>query len=167
MIRYVIPLALSLALAAPAASLAGSERKITGAAYSFSATTGALSQSKGTGSLRKTGDFPAIVRGRIRARTFASRVLTWSVDRRTPSESPQIPRTTLVLGVRVTSSVGGCRVGTRGRVTLVDWDERLANGRRSDRVSVRFPAGSCRAYGGTWSNTRSNERVRVEISLRF
>jgi hypothetical protein len=69
--------------------------------------------------------------------------------------------------VRVTSSVGGCRVGTRGRVTLVDWDERLANGRRSDRVTVRFPTGSCRAFAGTWSNTRGNQRVRVEISLRF
>ena len=167
MIRCALVISLAFVLALPGAALAAPDRTITRATYSFSAAAGPLSTSKGSGNVRKTGDFLAVVRGRAREKTFASRVSLWSVDRRTPSARPATPKTTLVLTVEVTSSLGGCRVGTRGTVTLVDWNRKLDNGRSSDRVRVRFPAGSCHAFSGTWSNASGGARVRVEIAVRF
>jgi hypothetical protein len=156
------------AFAVPGTSSGSPARPITGAWYSFNASDGPASTSKGSGVLRKTGDFLAVVRGRRGSKTFASRVSLWAVDRRTPTTPPRTPprtpKTTLVLTVRVTSSIGGCRTGVRGTVTLVDWNRALGNGRTSDRVSVRFPAGPCRVFSRAWSNG-SGDRVRVAISL--
>ncbi len=140
-------------------------KSITGARYTFMASAGAASISKGTGNLRKAGEFLAVVRGRRAARTFASRVTLWSIDRRTPTDAPRVPKTTLVLTVRVISSIGGCRAGTRGKATVVDWNRKLDNGKTSDRVNVRFPAGSCRSLAGRWTNVNGG-RVRVAIAVR-
>jgi len=153
-----------VALVAAASSPASPARPITGAEYSFSATAGPTSIAKGSGELRKRGAFLAVVRGRQGSKTFRARVTLWTVDRRTPTTAPRTPKTALVLTVRVESAIGGCRVGVRGTVTLVDWNRKLANGRTSDRVTVRFPAGSCRGFSGMWSNGNGG-RVRVAISL--
>jgi hypothetical protein len=160
-------LLLACALAASTALAGATEKRITGASYGFNASEGRASTAKGSGNLRKSGSFVAVARGRAGSSTFASRVLTWSVDRRTPSDRPDAPKTTLVLAVKVTSTIGSCKVGTRGTVTLVDWNEKLANGRSSDRVTVRFPAGACRAFAGTWTNAVGSEKARVEISVRY
>lgn len=152
-------------LAGPGVAFAHPVKGITGAGYSFSASAGPASVSKGSGTLRKTGNFLAVVRGKRRSSTFASRVTLWSIDRRTPTQAPNLPKTTLLLTVKVTSSIGGCRVGTRGTVVLVDWNKKLDSGRTSDRVTVRFPAGPCRPLAGTWSNA-NGDRVRVAITVR-
>ena len=160
-IRYVISLALSLALAAPGAALAGTGPDDHGSGVQLlGRPPGPASTSKGTGYAPQDRRLPAIVRGRIaspRPSRPGSRL--WSVDRRTPSESAADRRRRPSSSrCEVTSSVGGCRVGTRGTVTLVDWDERLDNGQELGQ-GVRFASRPDRA-ARTAGRGRTRRRMR-------
>lgn len=68
--------------------------------------------------------------------------------------------TRLVLTVEVVDTdARRCAAGDRGRIELLDLEDRLSNGKSSDRVSVSWAHGRCPTFVQGWSNEDGGRRT--------
>ncbi len=133
--------------------------QVAGARYALVASA-AGAMLHGGGELTLDGKFEATVRGTAAGgKRFAGTITRWTLDHREP-------RTRLELRFRVTASSGatGCPIGTRGRAVLVD-DPTSAGDGTSDRVSISFASGRCKAFARSWVDAASGARARVGVEL--